>query len=201
MDSKIFLFHFKNYKFILIFAVLVAGAAGFASWWGGEKYSVSLNLTISRSGAQQTQDYRYDNYYALKATDEFGNTVAGWFKTPEMAQAIFKKAGLDSSLPQNFNVLSRQFKAAKISPNSVEVRFGAKSEAEAGNLVRAAGLAVSEKTNSINASSQQSISFLVAAGEPVIIRNAGLVWRNVLAGFLIGLAVGFSIQMAKNYLE
>ncbi|TSC53488.1 MAG: Uncharacterized protein LiPW39_240 [Parcubacteria group bacterium LiPW_39] len=200
MDFKKIVFYLGKFKFILIFAVLVALAAGFGSWQLGEKYSVSVSLTINRYGVQQSSDYRYDNYYALKATDEFGGTVVGWFKTPEMTQAIFKKAGL-SSWPQNLNTLSRRFKAAKISPNLVEVRFGAKSEIEAKSLAQAVGQIVSERTNLISASSWQNISFLSMAGEPVIVKNTSAIWWNVLAGLLVGLAVGFFVQAGRNYLK
>jgi capsular polysaccharide biosynthesis protein len=200
MDFKKIIFYLGKFKFILAFAVLVALAAGLFGWWGGTKYSVSLSLTINRYGNQPSQDYRYDNYFALKATEEFGDTVAGWFKTPEMTQAIFKKAGL-SNLPQNLNTLSRQFKAAKISPNLVEVRFGAKSEIEAKTLAQAVGQIVSERTNMISASSWQNISFLSVAGEPVVVKNTGLVWWNVLVGLLVGLAVGVFVKVGKEYFK
>ncbi len=200
MDFKKIIFYLGKFKFILAFAVLVALAAGLFGWWGGTKYSVSLSLTINRYGNQPSQDYRYDNYYALKATEEFGDTVAGWFKTPEMTQAVYKKVGLNS-WPQNLNTLSRRFSAAKISPNLVEVRFGAQSESEAKALADAVGQVVAEKTNLISDSSGQNISFSATAGEPVIIKNAGLIWWNVLAGFLLGLAVGIFGRVGRNYLK
>jgi len=199
MDFKKIIFYLGKFKFILAFAVLVALAAGLFGWWGGTKYSVSLSLTINRYGNQPSQDYRYDNYYALKAANEFGDTVTGWFKTPEMTQAIFKKAGLNS-WPQNLNTLSRRFSAAKISPNLVEVRFGAQSESEAKTLADAVGRVVAEKTNLIGNSSGQNISFSATAGEPVIIKNIGLIWWNILAGLLVGLAVGIFVKLARGYL-
>jgi len=189
-----------KHKFIWIFAFFVALAAGFFAWQKGDNFSVSLALTISRQGTQEAFDYKYDNYYALKATDEFGGTVAGWFKTPEIASAINKKAGVDSS-GWSLSSLSGKFKAAKISPNLVEVRFGAKTESDAKKISQAIGQVISDKVNLINNSSNQGIAFLVIAGESVIVKNTYNLWLNILAGFLVGLVFGFFISVAKEYLS
>jgi len=197
MDKKIKI-EFKEYKEVLIFALGVALVAGIFTWQKQDKYEASLSLTVSRYGTQSAQDYKYDNYYAVKATDEFGNTVAGWFKTPEMTQAIFKKADFQFS-HQSLDSLKKRFQAAKISPNLVEVRFSAKDESTAKKLAEAVVNSVSEKVSLLNASSWQGISFLVMGSEPVIVKNSLAVWWNVLAGFLVGLVVGFFIKISREY--
>jgi len=189
-----------KHKFIWVFSLLVALIAGFYTWWGGEKYSVSLALTITRSGTQQAIDYKYDSFYALEATDQFGDTVAGWFKTPEIASVISKKVGDDQN-NSSLNNLSKRFQASKISPNLVEVRYGAADETSAKRLAEAVGQVISEKVNLINNSSNQGISFAAISGEPVIVRNTYNIWLSVLAGFLIGLVFGFFIQVAKEYFK
>lgn len=198
MNNKKIKIDFKGYGKVLIFALGVALVAGVFTWQKQEKYEVSLSLTVSRYGTQLAQDYKYDNYYAVMATDEFGNTVAGWFKTPEMTQAIFKKADFQS-VPQSLNSLKKRFQAAKISPNLVEVRFSAKDELTAKILAEAVGSTISEKVSLLNTSSLQGISFVVIGGEPVIVKNSLIVWWNVLAGLLVGLVVGFFIKVSREY--
>jgi capsular polysaccharide biosynthesis protein len=190
--------YLAKYKYILIFALFLALAAGFFAWRKAEKFDVSVALTISRYGTQSAQDYKYDNYYALKATDEFGNTVAGWLKTPEITQAVYKRAGLTFSSP-TLDSLSRKFKAVKISPNLVEARFSAKNEDEGQRMAQALGQIIAEKANLLNASSWQGISFLVVAGEPTVVKNKMTIWWNMLAGLLIGLVFGFFVQVSKEY--
>lgn len=188
----------QKYKGVLIFALAVALVAGIFTWQKQDRYDVSLSLTVSRYGTQSAQDYKYDNYYAIKASDEFGETVSGWFKTPEMTQAIFKKLAVRPG-SMSLDSLKRRFKAAKISPNLVEVRFSAKNENEAKNLAQAVSDTVVEKTNLLNVSSWQGISFLVAGGEPVIVKNEMAIWWNLLTGFLVGLVVGFFVFISKEY--
>ena len=190
----------NKYRWVLIFAVLAAMAAGFFNWQKQGGYIVSLTATVSRYGTQNAADYKYDNYYALKATDEFGNTVAAWFKTPEMAQTIAKKIGA-SVEGRSLSSLSRQYKAAKISPNLVEIRFSAASEAEGRKVAQAISQILQEKADFINASSWQGISFSVLAGEPVVIKDTANFWLIVLAGFLVGLATGLFFQATKEYLK
>jgi len=190
---------FQKYKWVLIFALAVALAAGLFTWQKQEKYDVSLSLNISRYGTQTAQDYKYDNYYAVLATDEFGDTVAGWFKTPEMTQSIYKKAQMPIS--GSLDGLKRRFQAAKISPNLVEIRFSSPSEKEAKILAQAAINAASEKANALNASSWQGISFLVIGSEPVVVENNFVIWWNVLIGFFVGLVLGIFVWISQEYFK
>ena len=189
----------QKYKWVIIFALSVAFVAGLITWQKQEAYDTSLSLTISRFGTQSAQDYKYDSYYAVLATDEFGDTVVGWFKTPEMTQTIYKKAELNIS--GSLDSLKRKFKAAKISPNLVEVRFSSPSEKEARNLAQAIINTVSEKANLLTASSGQGISFLIMGSEPVVAENSLVVWWNVLIGFFVGLVVGIFAWISREYFK
>lgn len=198
INGKIIKAQFWQYRGILVFALAIAVAAGIFAWQKQEQYNVSLSLTIGRYGTQSVQDYKYDSYYAMKATDEFGETVSGWFKTPEMAQTIFKKTNTRVG-SATLDSLKRRFKAAKISPNLVEVRFSAVDEDEAKNLAQAAGNTVAEKTNVLNSSSWQGVSFLVMGSEPVIVKNGMGVGRSAIVGFLAGLIVGCAVLASRRY--
>ncbi|HRY52368.1 MAG TPA: hypothetical protein P5089_00760 [Candidatus Portnoybacteria bacterium] len=199
MDIKKIGDYLLGYKWVFVFAVFVAiAAAGFA--WQGDKYSASLALTIGRSGTQNAVDYKYDNYYALKASDEFGSTVVGWFKTPEMAQAVYRRAQIDLG-QASLDSLSRQFLAAKISPNTVEVRFSADTPEKIAFLGPAIASVVAEKANKISASSDQGVDFSVTGGEVVVVDNSSNIYRNFWAGLLGGFILGFFIKSAKEYFK
>ncbi len=195
MDIKKYL---AEYKWVLVFALAVAFVAGFFTWISADKYSASLALTISRAGTQNAADYKYDNFYALKASDEFGSVVEGWFKTPEMTQIIYKRAEINLGSP-SLGSLSRRFKAAKISPTTVEVRFSAASVSEIKAIGRAILNVSAEKANSLSYFSGQGVAFSVTGNEPVIVANSFNVWQNTLMGLIIGLIFGFFARAAKEY--
>ena len=189
--------YFKEYKWVLIFAAVVALAAGIFAWQGA-KYSASLALTISRAGTQNPADYKYDNYYALKASDEFGSVVEGWFKTPEMAQSIYQKADLELGT-RSLVGLSRAFQAAKISPSTVEVRFGAASVEEVKNIGQGIIAAAAEKANELASISSQGVAFSVVGGQPVIVDNFNNIWWNTFVGLAMGLVFGIFVKTGKGY--
>jgi len=189
-----------KYCYILIFAVVVAAVAGLWSWQRGDKFDTSLALTVSRLGSEAATDYRYDNYYAVMASDQFGDTVVGWFKTPQMGAAIQQKTGFNYA-GQSLNSLAGRFRATKLAPNVVEVRFGAKTQQEAMNLSSAVVSAIQEKISSVNSASNQGIAFAALPAETVVVKNSMAIWFNVLAGFLMGLVVGFFARSAREYLK
>lgn len=190
--------YLAGYKWVFVFALAVAVAAGVFAWWSASANSASLVLNISRLGTQNSTDYKYDNYYALRASDEFGSVVEGWFKTPEMTQAVYKEAGLDLNL-HSLGSLSRFFKAGKISPAAVEVRFSVQSASEAKAISQAIIKISAQRALAIGAASNQGISFMIGGSEPVVVDNSSNLWRNLLAGFIMGLIIGFFVKAAREY--
>ncbi|MFH1385639.1 MAG: hypothetical protein ABIG65_01165, partial [Patescibacteria group bacterium] len=128
----------------------------------------------------------------------FGNAVVGWFKTPEMAQVIYQKANLALVEP-SLGGLSRAFKAVKISPTTVEVRFGGASAGEVKAISQAVIVAAAEKADALNSFSGQGVAFSVKAGEPVIINNSADIWQQALLGLIIGLIFGLFVKIAGEY--
>lgn len=188
-----------DYKWVLIFAAVVAIGAGFFAWQG-DKYDASVSLTINRLGTQNADDYKYDSYYALKASDEFGSAVVGWFKTPETTKAVYQRAQVVLG-PVNLDSLSRRFSAAKISPATVEVRFSAATENQAKALGRAIVEELAVRVDLLKSASNQGVSFAVVGSEPVIIDNSSDIVRNLWAGFLSGLVFAFFVKSAKDYFK
>ncbi len=198
MELKKFKQRFEENKNVLIFALLVALIAGAIGWGSGQPYGVSLALTSVRVASGQPLDYNYDNYYALRAADEFGSTILGWFKTPETVSAIFNKAGIKFS-PGSFREFAGKFKAFKVSPNVVEIRFDTFSEAQAKKVSQAIGEVIAEKNKALSSSSKEGLNFTTLAGEPVILKNSWVFGQKALIGFLIGLIFGLFFQSARKY--
>lgn len=190
----------KNFKLIFIVAILIALVVAIVSVKTPAKYNVSLSLLISRIGREQTSDYRYDGYYAIKAADEFSKNVTYWFKSPEVVRAIYQRAELESSY-QSIRSLAKAFRAQQLAPQFVEVRFSTPSEADAKKIASAIPEVLQEKANRINTTSWQSIAFSIMGEEPVIIFKKPEVLLNTLLGFLAGLILGVFVVSAKEYLK
>lgn len=187
----------KN-KRTLQFAFLIAILCGIWAAWRGQGYSASVSMLVSRVASVQPIDYNYDSYYALKATDEFGGTIIGWLKTPEVVESVYKKAGIDFA-PSGFSGFSGNFKGIKVSPSTVEVRFDCSSRDDAKKIAKAIGETISEKNKQLADSSKQGINFVALTSEPVVIQNKLDVIVKFLAGLLVGFVFGLFFQRAKIF--
>jgi len=85
----------RHIKSIVMVSILVGFFALIFSAVKPVTYETSLSLLISRATAQETQDYKYDSYYAIQANDLFANTIVGWLKSPEIVVDIYKEAGVN----------------------------------------------------------------------------------------------------------
>lgn len=190
----------KNSLLIIALGIITALATFVFTFNQPSYYNVSLSLLVSSAQNQETNDYRFDGYYTIQATDLFSNTVEAWFKSPEIVSAIYDKAkaNLDKS---NIKSIAKIFKAEKLAPHYVEVRYKITSEKEAKQLGDAAVGVLSEKTQLLNDSSQGQNDFIITASQPVVVLTKPPVLVNTTVGLLAGIFIGFFIGLIKDYFK
>ncbi|PIP27637.1 MAG: hypothetical protein COX30_00775 [Candidatus Moranbacteria bacterium CG23_combo_of_CG06-09_8_20_14_all_39_10] len=163
-------------------------------------YGVSLALNITRSGVQQTTDYRYDDFYRLQADEKFSETVVQWLKNPRTAMDIYAKAGIDSD-KMSLRQLAKIFVVEKLSAQIVSVSFSATSENSAKKIAEAVSEVVAINTESMNKNQNEDTWFAVVAQNPVIVRDKISPFIIFLASLAVGIFVGFWLVMLKHYLK
>jgi len=119
--------------------VLIGAMAGFlalviAGRMSGN-YKVYFSYLISLSEQQTTDDYKFDGYYVLQATELFGETLAAWVRTPEVLVAAHERGGLvlASEDPRHLGGL---VEARQEAPQLVTVVVQGKSRDRAEKLAR-----------------------------------------------------------------
>jgi len=86
----------------------------------GPTHEVHFSYLISLADQKPTEDFQFDGFYALQATDLFSATVASWLTTPEVIARSFEVKGLP--LPsEDVSRLQRLVTAEKKAPQLVEV--------------------------------------------------------------------------------
>ena len=163
-------------------------------------YGVSLALNITRSGVQQTTDYRYDDFYRLQADEKFSETVVQWLKNPRTAMDIYAKAGIDSD-KMSLRQLAKIFVVEKLSAQIVSVSFSATSENSAKKIAEAVSEVVAINTESMNKNQNEDTWFAVVAQNPVIVRDEISPFIIFRASLAVGIFVGFWLVMLKHYLK
>lgn len=163
-------------------------------------YNSSLSLLISNNQIQETQDYRFDGYYTIQATDLFGSTVEAWLKSPEIVTNIYDRAEVDIDR-SNIKLLTKIFKAEKLAPHYIEVRYKTDNEKQAIKIAGAVTEVLSEKAKSLEEMSQNQTRFTVSSGAPVAVLTKPPVAVNTVVGIIVGIILGFFIGMLKNYFD
>ena len=190
----------RHIKSILMVSTLVGFFALIFSAVKPVTYETSLSLLISRAAAQETQDYKYDSYYAIQANDLFANTIVGWLKSPEIVVAIYKEAGVKFPV-KNLRKLEKFFKAFKTSPHSVEVKFKSKTKKDAQSIAKTVVSVLKKKTTTISRISQEEIVFSVVGSDPVIVEKKPNLILNTIVGVISGLLLGILIVFGKEYFK
>jgi len=186
---------------IVIYTVIIFVVAAYI--WSnkqGESYLASLNLNISRTETQNSADYRYDQFYRLQADEKFAETIAEWLKSPGVALEIQNKAGLNTN-SKTMRDLSKSFRAEKISPEMVSVKYTSASEDEAKKISGAVGSIIDEQVKSLNEQARDPLWFKILPADFVAVRNTQDLRIILSAAFIAGLFLGILLAFGKYYIS
>ncbi len=201
MEFKEYLKILRQEKNIIIGSIIVLMIfATIATLEKPVSFASDLVLLISRKGTQATDNYKYDGYYAVQASDIFSDNISQWLASASIASEIYSRAGIKSDFT-DFKNFSKVFKANKLSSQYVEVRYETKDEQSAKIIARAIRDVLQEKTDSLSKSSNEEISFNIIYNDPLVIKSENSIWRNNLLAVFGGLFLGVLLAFAKNYFK
>lgn len=200
MELKEYLQIIKKYK--NLFTAIIVGVMAVALvyfYFRPISYATSLTLNITRSGVQDSQDYKYDDFYRLQADEKFAETIVEWLKSPRVEEDILKKSGVDT---KNYNLkkLTKSIKAEKRSSQIVAVSFSSVDQKTSQNIAEAISIVIFENTANLNKNQKENTWFEIIAKDPVIKINktSPLVF---LIALIVGIFLGFWAVMIKHYFE
>ncbi len=163
-------------------------------------YASDLTLLISRKGTQATDNYKYDGYYAVQASDIFSDNISQWLASASVASEIYSRAKIKTDFT-DFKQFSKLFKAKKLSSQYVEVRYETPDEQSAKVIARAIVDVLQEKTDSLSKSSNEEIAFNIIYNDPLVIKSENSIWWNNSLAIIGGLFLGILLVFGKNYFE
>lgn len=161
---------------------------------------VSIDITIPVPARQATTNYEYDGYYALQATDLFGDTLAGWFKSPDFVAQIFSKAGLSAEINSLRN-LEKFFTVKKVSGQLITVGYSVKDDKSAGKIGEAIVENVNNRVEIFNKNGNKSLFFTALVGKPLIVLYKRDKYIDALIAGVIVLVFGFNLVIIVDALK
>jgi capsular polysaccharide biosynthesis protein len=196
MELREYLSVVNKYKWLVIFISLVAALIAFLlSYFKPVVYDASLSFAVNRTNREVTDQYQYDGYYAIQASDLVSQTVVSWFATPSVVKEIYNKAGVNPA----FNSLDKYatlFQTKKYSCQNIGVKFTEKEEATAEKVAEATVEVVSTKVLELNKSADAKSLFEAVPSPAVILA----VKPNVILNTVIALVAGLILSLLLVYI-
>jgi len=154
---------------------------------------VSLSFTIAEQARQETSNYSYDGYYALRASDLVADTMISWLSTPSVIKEIYADAKLEISDAQAVAEAGRAFRAKKFSSQNVVVTFSTTRESDARKLAAATADVLTRRAGALLLSPKEASLFIVTPSAPVVSASALPPRAAIVAGLLLGAFLGFAL--------
>ena len=183
----------KPFRAVLIAALLGALVGAALASALPSRVKASLSFTVAQQARQETADYAYDGYYALRAAELISDTMISWLSTPSVVKEIHAAAGLDLSDEEAFAAAGRAFRAKKYSSQNVVVSFTAPDEASARKLASAASDLLAARTAGLTLTAKGDSLFHVTASAPVVAPAAASPRAAAAAGASVGAFLGLAL--------
>ncbi len=161
-----FSYYIKQFWKALPLLLLVSFFAGFIAYVVSSRiettYEAHFSYLVALSAREEVEEYRFDGYYALQATDLFSRTLAQWLVAPETIARAFNDAGLE--LPNGgAGALARFVRADQTSPQLVQVTARGKSRLDAEILAEGVRVVIQRNIEEYHDVGIPAVSFRVVA--------------------------------------
>ncbi len=163
-------------------------------------YSASLTLNITRSGTQETADYKYDDFYRLQADEKFAETVVEWLKSPRTVADIYFNSDIDAN-QFSLGKLEKSLRSEKLSSQIVSVKFSSDTPEKARKIAGSISQVITKNIESLNLNQKEKNWFEIVAQDPIITQNILDFWIVALAFLAIGIFLGFWTILLIHYLK
>ncbi|MEW6407843.1 MAG: Wzz/FepE/Etk N-terminal domain-containing protein [Patescibacteria group bacterium] len=162
-------------------------------------YTASTLLSIHRVNKEVTEDFQYDNYYAIQAAEFVGNTVVSLLQSPEAILEIYKKAKLDRDIDIFHEV--KKFRPKQLSSHLVKVKITNQSQEKAEKLAKATVAVINDKVKKLEVDPQKQNSFEIGAQGSVISTNKYNPYLVTALGLICGLFLGVGLAFLGEYFK
>jgi uncharacterized protein involved in exopolysaccharide biosynthesis len=189
MELKEYVKIVKQHK-MLFFGVWILFAGFVMAWFFSrpQSFEAVMSIDIARQSGQENSqssgEYDFDQYYRLEADENFAETVVQWLKDPGVVNFVFSDSETEAS-GDSLSSFSKFFKAERLSPNYVQVRYATKNPSDAAAIFNSTKEIITEKTNSLNEDSKDSNWFKAIFSGPVVAEKK-LPLLPVLVGAVVG---------------
>ncbi|MBD3299747.1 MAG: hypothetical protein GF347_00150 [Candidatus Moranbacteria bacterium] len=189
----------KNLKLILIFTLGLSLIVVFANNLIKTTYKATFSLNVVQEGVDKTQDYKFDNYYALKSIDDLTESLEKWFDNPDLTIEILNQSEILDQNKAEIKNARKFFKARKTAPNYIEVSFKFQNREKIVEISENLVSIINQKLGSQK--KQKEVWYSIQSSKPYVeearIGNLKLGALSILTNFIIIIM----ILITRDYLK
>lgn len=183
---------------VMLVIVTVAGALIFRASQETQ-YEASRAITVTRVNVQETPDYKFDDFYAIQASEFFSRTLIGWIETPAIVLDIYDDAGITAPT-SSLSSLARLFKGTRIAPQVIQVEFKHNDATEADTIADSIITVIQREVDKENSATEDEAYFNIEATKTVVVEQPKNYAIVGVVAFLVGLFIAYNLALLLHYL-
>lgn len=157
-------------------------------------YESHFSYVVSLSQREESQEFRFDGFYALQATDLFATTLAQWIQTPEVIVAAHKQAEIEL-VNTNPREITKIIRAQKTAPQLVEVTVRGDTAEDVAALVEGVKAVMDTRVDEYHDQGIPAVSFRIVAGDAWLGKTEVAHSVIVIATFIFILFAGVNVVL------
>lgn len=159
------------------------------------KFETNLMLNVTRKGVQQTEEYRFDDFYRLQADERFADTVVRWLGAPQIASEVINEAEISQ---KDFG---GKFVAKRLSSQTIEVSYETKDQGVAQKIAVAAEKVLENQIKELDRDQKSETWFKLVFSQPLTNKKEISSWIFIFGSLAIGIFLGFWRILLKHYFK
>lgn len=198
MELREFIAIFTREKRLIVGIMVAAFLVGFLSYrLQAQWYTGTVLLSVTRIAAEDTIDYRYDQFYRLQADERMADTIARYLESGIGMQMIAERAEL-SAEPSEFFIKGK-VQALRTSSQLIQVKYRAKTPTEAKRLADAMLETGERYTASLNEQARERNWFTLLATDPFVKDGRFTLMKSLLIALVSGALIAFWAVLIRWY--
>jgi len=188
----------RRYKEIIAITVLFMIISLALTSFKQNSYPVTLFYTIALDDKQDTENYKYSNFYAEQSGLEFTRTVSGWFDDPALEGEVFANAGINKD--DELTLIKKLFgffTMKRVERQNIQVNFSTSADERSHKLADALGEVIKARLVDYNEGSSSNYK-MVLSSKWVELKEPSYPLSAVLS-FFIGLILGIFLSYLYEY--
>jgi capsular polysaccharide biosynthesis protein len=163
------------------------------------RFGSTVVMTFAIEDTQETEDYKYTNFYAEQAALEFTRTISGWYKDPSFTDHVFKTAEVDYDAESTWMTkIMGYFAAKRVERQNIRTTFSTTTEAHGQALFDGLKRVIQHRLDEYNAASNADY---VMAYETHFVEVSEGPWKLlIVVGLMFGLVLGLFVIYIAAFL-